>query len=143
LGAQLPRLARQEAIGVPQDPARRRVFPQRSPEDGLVDWSWPAQRVYDFVRAQTRPYPGAFTRFRGEQLTLWRVEPLEDRSLSVGKPGTLRCQFGDAQEASITCGDRRQVGLSEVEWKGVTLSGREFSRCIVAEGGRELAEQLG
>lgn len=43
-----------------QDVSRRRVFPQRTPDDGRLDLSWPAKRMHDFVRAQSAPYPGAF-----------------------------------------------------------------------------------
>jgi len=45
----------------------------RVPADGRIDWSAPARRVHDFVRAQTRPYPGAFTQLPdGRRLTVWR-----------------------------------------------------------------------
>jgi methionyl-tRNA formyltransferase len=69
LRTHLPQIARGEAHYTPQDESRRRIFPQRSPEDGRIDWSWSARRVYNFVRAPTRPYPGAFTELAGERLT--------------------------------------------------------------------------
>jgi folate-dependent phosphoribosylglycinamide formyltransferase PurN len=37
------------------------LFPNRKPDDGLIDWSWPAARIHDFIRAQSAPYPGAFS----------------------------------------------------------------------------------
>ncbi len=33
----------------------------RRPEDGRICWNQSAKEVYNFIRAQTRPYPGAFT----------------------------------------------------------------------------------
>lgn len=45
-----------------QDMSRRRVFPQRTPDDGELDLSWTAERIHNFVRAQSNPYPGAFIR---------------------------------------------------------------------------------
>ena len=45
-----------------QDMARRRLFPQRTPNDGELDLTWPAVRIHNFVRAQSNPYPGAFIR---------------------------------------------------------------------------------
>lgn len=142
----LPQIARGESISVPQDHTRRRVFPQRSPEDGLIDWSWPARRVFDFVRAQTRPYPGAFTRFRGETLTLWQVAlpppPGTDALGAPDGPGTMVWQPGeDRLAAMVTCGDRRQVSLVEVGWGGVTLAGVEFVRHMAR--GHGYAERLG
>ena len=45
---------------VPQDMSQRTVFPQRSPNDGLIDMNQSAQEIYNFIRAQSHPYPGAF-----------------------------------------------------------------------------------
>jgi len=36
------------------------------------------KRIRDFIRAQTRPYPGAFTRIDGKKVILWDAEVLED-----------------------------------------------------------------
>lgn len=33
----------------------------RLPEDGLIDWSKSSKEIYDFVRALSIPYPGAFS----------------------------------------------------------------------------------
>ncbi len=35
-------------------------FPGRRPEDGRFQWSWPAERIHNLVRALTRPWPGAY-----------------------------------------------------------------------------------
>lgn len=47
---------------VPQDKTKIKVYAQRNPEDGQLDLAWPAKRMYDFIRAQAPPYPGAFIR---------------------------------------------------------------------------------
>lgn len=65
---------------VPQDHSRATVYPARSPADGEIDWSWPAGRIRNFIRAQTRPYPGAFTVIGGKKVTIWdaTVEEAEE-----------------------------------------------------------------
>jgi methionyl-tRNA formyltransferase len=45
-----------------QDKDRIRVFPQRKPDDGELDLTKPAMELYNFIRAQSAPYPGAFIR---------------------------------------------------------------------------------
>lgn len=45
-----------------QDRKKIRIYPQRSPEDGELDLSLPARELYNFIRAQSDPYPGAFVR---------------------------------------------------------------------------------
>lgn len=47
---------------LPQDKSRIKIYPQRKPDDGELDLTKPAKQLYDFVRAQSSPYPGAFIR---------------------------------------------------------------------------------
>ncbi len=48
-------------------------FGGRKPEDGRIDWSQPAQQVYNLVRAVAPPYPGAFTDVGGERFIVARA----------------------------------------------------------------------
>lgn len=57
----LPRLAAGTFRLTAQDASRQRVLPQRSPENGWIDWNQDADIIARFIRAQTRPYPGAST----------------------------------------------------------------------------------
>jgi methionyl-tRNA formyltransferase len=41
-------------------------------EDGLIDWSWPAETIHNRVRG-LQPWPGAYTMFRGQRLYLWKT----------------------------------------------------------------------
>jgi methionyl-tRNA formyltransferase len=49
------------------------VMPRRRPEDGLIQWGWPALRIYNWIRALTHPYPGAFTWLSGRKVFVWRA----------------------------------------------------------------------
>ena len=46
----------------PQDKEKLKIYPQRNPEDGEINLEWDSERIYNFVRAQSSPYPGAFIR---------------------------------------------------------------------------------
>ena len=61
---------------IPQDPARASSWPKRTPADGIIDWETRAPYLHDWVRAQTRPYPGAFTFLGGEKVVVWRARPV-------------------------------------------------------------------
>jgi methionyl-tRNA formyltransferase len=67
------------------------VLPKRTPAMGITDWTRPARAIHDWIRGQTRPYPGAFTRLDGEQLMLWRSRwPADgDRPAALSLPGTV------------------------------------------------------
>jgi hypothetical protein len=43
-----------------QDEHHARHWPRRKPEDGRIDWNWPAERIYNLIRALVKPWPGAF-----------------------------------------------------------------------------------
>ncbi len=46
----------------PQDPTAINIYPQRKPDDGELNLQLPAIDLYNFIRAQSAPYPGAFIR---------------------------------------------------------------------------------
>jgi methionyl-tRNA formyltransferase len=66
-----PLLAAGGAPRVAQDSSLASYYGRRTPADGEIDWSRPAKRIYDLVRAVTHPYPGAFTWDQGRRLFIW------------------------------------------------------------------------
>ncbi len=62
----------------PQPPTGISYCGLRIPDDGRIDWNWPADRIHNFVRAQTHPYPGAFCLMPStDSVRIWssQVEP--------------------------------------------------------------------
>ena len=74
----LPALISGDAPRMPQDERRASAWPKRSPGDGIIDWETRAPYLYDWVRAQTRPYPGAFTFLEDTRVVVWRASALAD-----------------------------------------------------------------
>ena len=68
----------------------RRVFPQRSPEDGIIDWSLPALQIFNFIRAQTKPYPGAFTSYGQDKVTIWTIRLAGDAISQSLSPAEIK-----------------------------------------------------
>ena len=84
----------------PQDPRRASSWPKRTPADGLIDWDTRPAALDLWVRAQTRPYPGAFT-FLGEtKVVVWRGRPVEAPASAPG--GTVLEARDDG--AVVACG---------------------------------------
>lgn len=115
----LPQIARGNPKFMPQDERMRRVFPQRGPEDGRINWSQSASQIYNFIRAQTRPYPGAFTTWKGEKLSIWRARPMvtqPDAFFSTGEilPDTsstfVNTGFGTIEILEATYGRENCIG---------------------------------
>jgi methionyl-tRNA formyltransferase len=73
----VPRLLARTAPRTPQAPSRASSWHRRTPADGIIDWETRARYLYDWVRAQTRPYPGAFTYLGDEKVIVWSARPVE------------------------------------------------------------------
>ncbi|MBL7892777.1 MAG: hypothetical protein JNL63_09105 [Bacteroidia bacterium] len=55
---------------VRQDITKISFFGKRVPEDGLINWSWQKERLYNWVRALSAPYPGAFTYYNKTKIII-------------------------------------------------------------------------
>lgn len=73
----VPKILEGRAPRIPQDPLRGSAWPRRTPADGIIDWETRALYLHDWVRAQTRPYPGAFTYVGNSKVVVWRARPVE------------------------------------------------------------------
>lgn len=71
----LPDLLTGTAPRRPQDRSLGDVLPRRTPEMGIIDWNRSADEVYNWIRALTLPYPGAFTHHDGERVMVWAAQP--------------------------------------------------------------------
>lgn len=55
-------------------------FPKRSEADGEIHWDrLDCHEIYNFVRAQTRPYPGAFAQLESQWVRIWKCQPFDTR----------------------------------------------------------------
>jgi len=70
-----------------QDNGQSTYFSRRTPEDGLICWSDNEQKIYNLIRAVTKPFPGAFTFLNGKKVFIWSAKITEDKSTSP--PGTI------------------------------------------------------
>lgn len=70
----IPLLEKGIAPRIKQDHSKATIFPKRTPKDGEIDWALPGDQIKNFIRAQTRPYPGAFTIIQGKKVTIWDAD---------------------------------------------------------------------
>jgi methionyl-tRNA formyltransferase len=61
--------------------------PRRKPKDGLIDWSKDSLECYNWIRALTRPYPGAFTYWNNKKVIIWSSKI--NNSFTNREPGTI------------------------------------------------------
>jgi methionyl-tRNA formyltransferase len=109
-----PRILNGSIKPVEQNHKRATYCAQRYPNDGIINWTESAQDVYNFIRAQSYPYPGAFTYLEGQELRIWKARPFSDKY--VGTPGQVARIAKDG--IYVICGNDRAVVLEEVEFGG-------------------------
>src|SRR3569833_1533228 len=76
-----------------QDRSQASFFHKRTEEDGRIDWTWPAEDLDRLVRAQSDPYPNAFTHYKGERVRV--VEASVSDGVYGGTPGRVFIREGD------------------------------------------------
>jgi methionyl-tRNA formyltransferase len=76
-----------------QDRSQASFFHKRAEEDARIDWTWPAEDLDRLVRAQSDPYPNAFTHYKGERVRV--VEASVSDGVYGGTPGRVFIREGD------------------------------------------------
>ena len=56
-------------------------YPKRIPEDGLIDFNRSSLDIYNFIRALTKPYPGAFFMDGENKIIVWKTEIIFDENI--------------------------------------------------------------
>jgi methionyl-tRNA formyltransferase len=78
-----------QVILIEQDETKATYFGKRTPEDGEINWNWQKERIYNWVRAQCRPYPGAFTFYNNTKIIVHEIEYSEIGYDFVQENGTI------------------------------------------------------
>lgn len=99
LARSLPALLEGSAPRRPQPIEPGQYFGRRGPEDGRIDWSWPAARVHNLVRAVAPPFPGAFADVGGRRWWIHRTRVQR----ADGPPGRA-CLFAEHGACYAACG---------------------------------------
>ncbi len=119
----------------PQDHERATPAPLIRKEDARIDWTRPASRIHDQIRA-FNPRPGAFTRFRRERLKVWRSRnPLG--STSPVPSGQIRTTQKGA--IFVGCGENSSLELLELQLANRgRLRARDFINGMKLRSGERL-----
>lgn len=72
-----------------QDSSQASYYGKRTPKDGIINWHKKSDDIYNWVRAQSTPYPGAFSFYNKEKVTIDWVKTKEYEGNEA--PGTILC----------------------------------------------------
>ena len=119
----------------PQDHSRATLAPILKKEDGRMDFSRSAYELFDRMRG-FRPWPGAFTTFKGKNMQVHRAEPVVNADRFP--PGSIAVH--DARVV-VECGQDTALNLIEVQLDGKRrMSAQEFLNGYRPKPGDRLGE---
>jgi methionyl-tRNA formyltransferase len=119
--ATLDRLAAGDVSETPQDDGAATYAHRLTKQDGLIDWTWPADRIHNLVRG-LHPWPHACTFLNGARLIILRSAVATD--FDGGPPGLVVAAHGD--ELRVAAGSDA-VDLLEIQAEGKRpMSPRDF-----------------
>jgi len=116
----VPGLIDGTAPRLPNDLSQGSYFGGRKPEDGRIDWTQPAQAVYNLIRAVAPPYPGAFAddaSGRRFVIAAARLAPANRTftNLPLGFHLVDNALFG-------VCGDAHAIAILDLRLDGHTIT---------------------
>lgn len=104
LKEEIPNLEAGIVKRVKQDDSKANCWRKRSYKDGEIDWRMGSKRIYDLVRALTKPYVGAHCIHKDKQIKIWetrimhkvgRYENLEPGKVISANGLHLKVKTGD------------------------------------------------
>ena len=129
LDEHLPLLVINKAKLKPQPENGRKIMPQRSPKDGIIDWQKDSVSIYNFVRAQTHPYPGAFSKYNKHILRIWSCKVAGGNFESV-KTGLVWAD--ENGECFVKC-RKGAIQLMEISYQNKNYFGKEIHSLFGAD----------
>jgi methionyl-tRNA formyltransferase len=118
----------------PQDNAHATLAPILTREDGRIQFARDtAQTIYNRHRG-FQPWPGAFTTFRGKQLTLQSISPVND----VGSLAPGEIAVG-GERLLVGCAANSAIAITELQMEGKRrMNAREFLNGYQPKAGERL-----
>ena len=111
----------------------------RLPGDGYIDWSLSSIEIDRFIRGLIKPFPGAFTYFKGEKMNVWSSEipkkPLKYIGRIQGRIIRIHKGFG----VEVLTGDSSII-LKDVTYGGKDGRADEFINTVMASLGFNAVE---
>ncbi len=124
LGDILPTIIREDFPRQPQDHSQATVVGRRSPEDGQLAWSRPAEQLHNLVRAVSDPWPGAYGYVGTNKFIVWKSRVRLD--LAAATPGTIIA----TDPLTIACGNGALEVLTGQCENGVYMQGAQLAQAL-------------
>ncbi len=121
---------------IPQDHEKATLAPILTKEDGRISWGRTASMIYYRFRG-FQPWPGAYTSFRGKQLSIHGMRPLPSGETVLGE-GEIAVE---CDRLIIGCGESSSLEVLELQLEGKKrMSARDFINGYQLQKGERLGK---
>jgi methionyl-tRNA formyltransferase len=123
-------------VGRAQNHAAASLAPPLKREDGSIEWTRPAQEIYDRMRGFA-PWPGAYTEFRGQTCHL-KGSPVSNEKAEAAA-GTI---VAERATVRVVCGAGSLLQLAHVKLEGrKQITAAEFANGARLQAGERFGKQ--
>lgn len=132
----LPLIEKEKSGRTPQDHTLATYFGGRTPAEGKIDWSKPAQEVNNLIRAVTHPYPGAFTSKGEQKIFIWQAKIISlDQEIAPGTVVSL-------DPLMVACGeDGLEISRAQLDGS-ILMTGRQVAGELGLVAGSRIGETI-
>lgn len=108
----LPKLVDGTVKPISQTGKKSSRYYKRTPKDGKISFEWSADKIHNYVRGLSHPYPGAFFNSKYGKFIVWSSElGLENEDYEIGT--ILKIEKGKG--VLIQCGSNTTIWLNAIE----------------------------
>ena len=79
----LPQLEKKNYQTIKQNDEASNIWRKRVKTDGQIDFRMESQAIYNLVRALSKPYVGAHINYKEKEITVWKVEIVENKQNNI------------------------------------------------------------
>ena len=126
-------LHKQNLRSTTQDESKATYFGKRTPSMGRIDWQWDNEKIYNYVRALTSPFPGAFFVVEDKKCIIWQGE--KKKCENREPPGAI---IGISKDSVVVKAGSGCFRIIEVEVGGERFTSEGFVKHFKLKKGDSL-----
>lgn len=110
------------------DERKATYYKKRTPKDGELDFLWDDIKIYNYVRAITKPYPGAYFIYDGKVVIVWEAELLNQTTDKI--PGFFLID-NNSHSLLVSVGNKKMICFKRLQLQNSSeFYGHEFFNMI-------------
>jgi methionyl-tRNA formyltransferase len=102
------------------------IWPPRKPIDGKINFNKSNYEIYNFIRAQTKPYPGAFCYFRNQKLIIWEAYISDTDKINNYIPGEILSIPKSNESGFLVVTNKGAIEVTKVFYDSKEFSAYDF-----------------